>query len=73
MKPNIDRRGRIIRAVSGTLCVLFGGGIWLACWPESTGYRIAVTLLALFFGLFQWFEACRSWCIVRACGIRTPI
>lgn len=33
---------------------------------------IAVAVLTLM-GLFQLFEARRGWCVVRACGIRTPL
>jgi hypothetical protein len=73
MKPNIDRNGRLLRAASGTICILFGAAIWLIGWPESTGLRTVVSVASGLIGAFQWFEARKSWCIVRACGIRTPL
>lgn len=73
MTPNIERRGRIARAVTGTLCV--AGGVltaWLA-WPESPGMRWTVAGALIAAGAFQWFEAKRGWCVMRACGVRTPM
>ncbi len=73
MKPNIDRKGRIARAISGTLCVLLGLALWWWSWPASTTARVVLIVAALAFGVFQWFEARRGWCVARACGIRTPM
>ena len=61
--PNIDRAGRIVRAVLGSL--LLAGGVVAMFWHAWAG----VALLAS--GSFVWFEAVRGWCFVRACGIKT--
>ena len=73
MKPNIDRRGRIARAISGGLCIVVGGAMLVLGLPESTGWRWGLSLFAFLFGAFQLYEAKRSWCVVRACGVKTPM
>lgn len=73
MKSNIDGKGRIARAVSGILCIGFGASLWLIDWPESFTIRWIVTVLAVAAGVFQLFEARKSWCVVRACGWKTPM
>jgi len=73
MKPNIDRKGRVARAITGTLCVVFGASLWLIDWPESITIRWTVTVLAVAAGAFQLFEAKKSWCVARACGLKTPM
>jgi hypothetical protein len=73
MTPNIDRRGRIARAVSGALTIALGIGLWPLGWPGSFGVRLLICLGCLIFGAFQLYEAKRSWCVMRACGIRTPM
>ena len=61
--PNINRTGRIIRAVWGVVLLvaaLFASRYaWWAC-------AILVAFAALTF-----YEASRGWCIARACGIKT--
>jgi len=71
--PNIARKGRIARAIAGSLCIAFGVVCWVAGWPETAGYRWIIILTALAAGGFQLFEAKNSWCFVRACGIKTPV
>jgi len=71
--PNIDRKGRIARAIAGSLCIMFCVVCWVAGWPETAGYRWIILLTALAAGGFQLFEAKNSWCFVRACGIKTPV
>ncbi|MEK7730218.1 MAG: YgaP-like transmembrane domain [Planctomycetota bacterium] len=73
MCPNIDRKGRIARAITGSLCIAFGVVCWVAGWPEAAGYRWIIILPALAAGGFQLFEARNSWCVMRACGIKTPV
>jgi len=73
MKPNIGRGGRIARAISGTLCVAGGAACILFAWPEGTVWRWGLSLALVAFGGFQWFEAKKRWCVVRACGIKTPM
>ena len=62
---NIERRGRIARAILGVL--LIAGAIvaaWYSWW--------AAGLLAVSGG-FTLFEASRGWCVMRACGIKTKM
>lgn len=61
MTPNLDRKGRIIRAVSGTLFLGGAVALWPLGWPESTPYRYALTVALAAFGGFQWFEALTRW------------
>ena len=63
--PNIDSKGRKVRAVLGSILLLTG---------------IVVAFLDLRAALVLWgcaafvlFEAARGWCFVRACGIRTKV
>jgi hypothetical protein len=62
---NIDRAGRIVRAVLGALLVAGGGAVCF--WNIWAG----VSLLGG--GAFVLFEAFRGWCVMRACGIKTLI
>jgi hypothetical protein len=62
-QPNIDRRGRIARAIYGAACIIAGlFCLRLAWWA-------AAALFAA--GLLGFFEALRGWCLMRACGIKT--
>ncbi len=70
---NIDRRGRIVRAVSGLVCLALGVAVlllggWLPGWLRWGGGALLAAL-----GAFQLFEARKGWCAVRALGYRTPI
>ncbi|MCX6927401.1 MAG: DUF2892 domain-containing protein [Verrucomicrobia bacterium] len=63
--PNIDRRGRILRAIWGVAWIvagllLWGRGRWL-------GFALVVG------GVFALYEAARGWCVMRACGIKTKL
>jgi len=62
--PNIDRKGRLVRALYG--CAMIVAGWWLGR-ARHTGLSVAAILA----GGFAWLEAVRGWCIVRACGIKT--
>lgn len=64
MKPNIDSKGRLAR---GALALIF---FLLAAVLFSQS--LVLSILFALAGLFTAFEALRSWCAVRACGIRTP-
>ena len=69
MKPlftrNLSNTGRLVRGL-GAIALLIGAGfaffvsIWL-------GAALALG------GVFGLFEALRGWCLLRACGIKTPI
>ena len=73
MRANIDRKGRIARAITGTLCIALGIVCWVIGWPEEVGYRWIVGLAAEAVGGFQLYEAQKSWCVMRAWGIKTPM
>lgn len=73
MKRNIDRNGRIARAITGSLCCAGGVAVWVFGWPDSGTMRWVVSVAALAAGAFQLFEARRSWCVMRACGFKTPM
>jgi len=63
--PNLERAGRILRAVLGSLLLV--GGIVAMFWQVAAG------MILLASGAFVLFEAARGWCFVRACGIKTRI
>jgi hypothetical protein len=73
MKRNIERRGRIARAITGLLCIALGVAVWYIGWPESAVYRWIVIILAFAAGVFQLYEAKSGWCAARACGLKTPM
>lgn len=73
MHPNIDHKGRIARAITGSICILLGVICWVVGWPDAVGYRCIVSLAVVAVGGFQLFEAKNSWCVMRACGIKTPM
>ena len=62
---NIDRGGRIVRAVWGVALIIAGvlvsGRSGWACF-----FLVA-------FGVFALYEAARGWCVMRACGIKTRL
>ena len=62
---NIDRRGRIARAVWGVALII--AGVLLSA---RSGWA-CVFLVA--FGVFALYEAARAWCLMRACGIKTKL
>ena len=62
---NIDRRGRIVRALWG-FALIFPGLLNLGRHPW-----LGVALLAA--GGFALYEAVRGWCVLRACGIKTKL
>ena len=63
--PNLERKGRIVRALGG-IALLVGGVI---VWPSV----LWVGIVLLGFGGFVIFEAFRGWCLLRACGIKTKL
>lgn len=63
--PNIDSRGRVVRAIYGVVMIALG--IFALPWSVWAGGA----LLAL--GALGIFEALRGWCIARACGIKTKM
>ena len=73
MKKNIDRPGRIARGITGTMCIGAGVAMWQLGWPESATWRFVLAIGSVAVGLFQMFEACCAWCVMRAMGFRTPM
>ena len=63
--PNIDRAGRIVRAILGSLLV--AGGVAACFWNFWAGAGLISG------GAFAVFEAIRGWCVMRACGVKTRI
>lgn len=63
--PNITRAGRIARLIYGILMLVAGVIAFSKLW----------WLAVIFFGsaAFAFFEAARSWCVLRACGIKTKL
>ena len=62
---NIDRAGRIVRAILGFMLVT--GGVAWDFWSLWAGIALIGG------GAFVLFEAFRGWCVMRACGIKTRI
>ena len=73
VRANIDRKGRIARSITGLLCIGVAAVCWITGLPEAAGYRWVVTVAAVAAGGFQLFEAKKFWCVMRACGFRTPM
>ena len=68
---NIDRQGRVFRAVGG-VCLLAAALLMMFSvhgWPVWK--TVAVIGLACG-GAFMLFEALLGWCALRACGLKTP-
>jgi len=64
-KPNLQRKGRVVRGVLGLLLAIGAGvAFWLQSW---LGWLLLVA------AGFILFEATRGWCVVRACGIKTKM
>ena len=63
--PNIDRRGRVVRA-SGGLALIVGGLV-----ISKPGRWTCSALVVV--GGFMLYEAVRGWCLMRACGIKTKL
>ncbi len=62
---NINRTGRIVRAVWGIALII--AGVLVA---RRSGWAC---FFLVAFGVFALYEAARGWCVVRACGIRTKL
>ena len=65
LAPNINARGRMVRAVYGGVMIAIG--VLALNWSIVAG----VVLLAL--GGLGLLEALRGWCVLRACGIKTRL
>lgn len=65
LNPNIEIRGRLVRALAGAGFLV--GAVF--AWRVSLWLGVAIGLS----GLFMLFEAARGWCALRACGIKTRL
>ena len=63
LRPNIDSKGRLIRA-AGALAMGLGAAL---TWPHSRAAGIVLAASSAFVA----FEAARGWCVARACGVKT--
>ena len=64
-RPNIDSRGRWLRAIVGSLLAV--GGLLAGV------HVLWLGMVLILSGGFVLFEAVRGWCVMRACGIRTRL
>jgi hypothetical protein len=64
--PNIETKGRVMRAVTALLLFIASG---VAFFRSTAWLGIALGLI----GVFVAFEAVRGWCFLRACGIKTKL
>ena len=62
---NIDRRGRVVRAIWGVACIIVGLVLTRYSW-----WACGVLVIS---GTFALYEAFRGWCLMRACGIKTKL
>lgn len=65
-QPNINRNGRVARAIIGLLCLMIGIIV-------SSQVERWAGLILIVAGLFALFEALSKWCILRACGIKIKL
>lgn len=65
LSPNIDFKGRKVRAVLGSLLLLAGTVVMF--------WNVRAALVLWGSAAFVLFEAARGWCFVRACGIKTRV
>jgi len=63
----------LVSALSGSVCLLVAALAWWLGLPQSTSARWTLTAVLFVAGAFQLYEAKRSWCVMRACGVRTPM
>jgi hypothetical protein len=73
LRPNITTAGRWVRGISGAVLLVIGAALLWFSWPASPLTRWIVASLLMLLGAFQIFEARKSWCVLRACRIKTPV
>jgi hypothetical protein len=66
MKRNLEQKGRAIRGITAVATAAGAVAGFLLGWPA------ALVLLLLAVGAFTAFEAAAGWCVLRACGVKTP-
>lgn len=65
LRPNLDLRGRVVRGMVAAVVIGVAAGMARSHPLPAAGMAAA--------GLFIAFEAARGWCVVRGCGLRTPL
>ncbi len=71
-EPNIDEKGRRVRAIGGVVALVIFAILLVVPGNWST-LRIVAAVIVLVIGLFMLYEAKRKWCALRACGIKTRL
>jgi hypothetical protein len=73
MKCNIDSRGRAIRRNSGIVCCALGSVLIAGTfWGRFFWLFLSMGIVLILAGIFQIYESRKSWCALRAMGIKTP-
>lgn len=70
---NMDRKGRIYRAMSGALFLGLAICSYLYAYPSESGVARFFQGFFGLLGLFQLFESAMGWCVLRALGVKTPV
>ncbi len=73
LTPNIQRAGRIVRIAFGILFDIAAVVLIVRGAMEGGTGMIVGGVALLLAGSFMIFEGVRSWCIVRAMGVKTPL
>lgn len=73
MTPNIQRAGRVVRIVLGAIFDIAALVLIVRGAMEGGVGMIVGGIVLLLAGSFMIFEGVRSWCIVRAMGVKTPL
>lgn len=63
LRPNLESKGRIIRAIAALAMAVAA----FLTWSHSPSVGIALAASSAFVA----FEAARGWCVARACGVKT--
>jgi hypothetical protein len=69
---NIDRRGRLVRAVPGVLLAALAL-TWYLSSPSPSWVLRGVQVLLGLVGGFITFEGTAGWCALRALGMKLPL
>ncbi len=72
ISKNIDQRGRRVRALGG-IALLAAALLLVLGVPSWPVWKIIIVISFSCGGLFMLFEAFSGWCVLRACGIKTPV
>ena len=74
MQCNIDARGKRVRFINGIIMIIIALILMAAwAWPGRSIWGWAVASILLLCGGFSIFESRKSWCALRAMGIKTRV